>query len=139
MSKGVSPLVASVLLIAATMSIAGILAFWASTFTKTSVESFNNQTITTACNYATFAVYTCAYDANNTRILISLNNNGQVDLKNLVAYVQYSDSSINPINISDTLPQNSLKQFYLNNVSSNFTKIQIRTQCPQLSEETVCR
>lgn len=139
MSKGVSPLVAAVLLIAATMSIAGILAFWASTFVRTQTASFENQTITSECNFATFDVYTCGYDSGASRILLSLNNNGQVNLKNLVAYVQYADGNLTQINMTDALPQNSLKQFYLNGVGSNFTKIIIRTQCPQISKETACR
>jgi flagellin-like protein len=139
MTKGVSPLVASVLLIAATMSIAGILAFWASTFTRTQVESFNNQTIVSACNFATFDVYTCSYDSSAQRILLSLNNNGQVDLKNLVGYVQYPDGNLTNITIGDSLPQNSLKQFYLNGVTSNYTKLIIKTNCPQLSKETPCK
>ena len=139
MTKGVSPLVASVLLIAATMSIAGILAFWASTFTRTQVESFNNQTIVSECNFATFDVYTCSYDSSAQRILLSLNNNGQVNLKNLVGYVQYADGNLTNITIGDSLPQNSLKQFYLNGVTSNYTKLIIKTNCPQLSKETPCK
>ena len=139
MSKGVSPLVAAVLLIAATMSIAGILAFWASTFVRTQTASFENQTITSECNFATFEVYTCTYDASASKVLLSLNNNGQITLKTLSAYVQYADGTLTQINITDSLPQNSLKQFYLNNVNSNYQKIIIRTHCPQLSKETACK
>jgi len=139
MSKGVSPLVAAVLLIAATMSIAGILAFWASTFVRTQTASFENQTLTSECNFATFEVYTCTYDAGSSRISLALNNNGQVALKNLAAYVQYANDTLQQINMTDTLPQNSLKQFYLNDIGSNYSKIIIRTHCPQLSRETPCK
>lgn len=139
MSKGVSPLVASVLLIAATMSIAGILAFWASNFARSQTASFENQTIATECNFATFEFYTCSYDSSNSKILLSLNNNGQVNLKNLVAYVQYGDGSLVPINITDPLPQNSLKQFYLSNISSNYTNIIIKTNCVNLQRSSACK
>ncbi|MFH0711161.1 MAG: archaellin/type IV pilin N-terminal domain-containing protein [Candidatus Aenigmatarchaeota archaeon] len=139
MSKGVSPLVASVLLIAATMSIAGILAFWASNFARTQTAAFENQTIASECNFATFDVYTCSYDLANKKVLLSLNNNGQVNLKDLVAYFQYPNGNLTAFNITDPLPQNVLKQFYISGVTENYSKIIIRTQCSQLSRETACK
>ena len=45
MAKGISPLVATVLLIAVTMTLAGIIAFWGSSFVRTSLPT-ENQTQT---------------------------------------------------------------------------------------------
>ncbi|MEM5868141.1 MAG: hypothetical protein QXG39_09525 [Candidatus Aenigmatarchaeota archaeon] len=42
--KGISPLVAAVLLIAATMSIAGILAYWAASFVRSRTETMGTET-----------------------------------------------------------------------------------------------
>ena len=56
-SKAVSPLVAAVLLIAVTMTIAGMLAYWASGFVRLQTETFSNQSVVSKCNFADFKVY----------------------------------------------------------------------------------
>jgi flagellin-like protein len=91
MRKGISPLVASVLLIAATMSIAGILAYWASSFVSKQTETFENQTVTSECNYADFKIYSCSYNSSSRRLTMILENTRDVTLKNLNVFIFYSN------------------------------------------------
>jgi len=139
MSKGFSPLVAVVLLIAVTMSITGIILLWSSSFVQTQTTSFQNTTLVGECKFATFEIDSCVYNFTSTDLTLSLNNNGQVDLKDLVFYVEYPDGTLDSVNSSENLPHNSLRKFFFSGVEANFSKIIVRTHCPQLSRETVCK
>ena len=57
MMKGLSPLVAAVILIAATMSIAGILSFWTTGFVKHKLNATESSTEEMRCHNAEFKLY----------------------------------------------------------------------------------
>ena len=140
MKKGISPLVAAVLLIAATMSIAGILAYWASSFMKTQTAQFGNQTITGECQYADFQIMKngCTYNSTNKTVALLLENNREVLLKDLVVYINFGNGSVVPVSLNDTLPKGAIRSFSLQGIDS-FTKIIVKTQCPEISEEDDCK
>jgi len=140
MKKGISPLVAAVLLIAATMSIAGILAYWASSFMRTQTSSFENQTITSECQYADFKIYGCSYNSTSTSkpVNLILENYRDVLLKDLVAYVYFTNGTITPVSLNETLPKGAIKSFSINNIDT-FTKILVKTHCPEITRETACQ
>jgi len=137
MKKGISPLVAAVLLIAATMSIAGILAYWASSFMRTQTSSFNNQTVTSECQYADFKIYSCSYNFTSHAISLILENYRDVLLKDLVFYVNFPNSTVIPISMNETLPKGLIKSFSIPNMDT-FTKIIVKTQCAEITRETAC-
>ncbi len=60
-SLGISPLVAAVLLIAVTMTIAGLLAYWATSFVRTSLPETNRTEA--ECRLADFSIYFCSYNS----------------------------------------------------------------------------
>ncbi len=91
--KAISPLVAAVLLVAITMTIAGMLAFWASTFIKTQTETFENQTQQTKCSFASIDIFDCSYDTSSGTLTLVLQNTGGIALQNLTANVIYSDKT----------------------------------------------
>jgi flagellin-like protein len=139
MSKGVSPLVASVLLIAATMSIAGILAYWTSTFVKTSLPEINQTR--EQCKYAGFRIYQCTYSGTTSQLAITLNNYRTVDLKDLVVYAFFPDGiTSSGIKLNETLVPGEFKTYTLNDFPQNFSKIIVSSQiCPDLfPEENSC-
>jgi flagellin-like protein len=138
MRKGISPLVASVLLIAATMSIAGILAYWASSFVSKQTETFENQTLTSECNYAGFNIWQCSYNSSSRKLTIVLENTRDVTLKNLNVFIFYSNSTVSPpISLNDTLTANQFKSFSLENID-DFSSLTVKTQCSGTSKSSSC-
>lgn len=139
--KGISPLVAAVLLIAVTMTIAGALAYWASQFVQTQTTFFSNQTVSSECNFMKYQIYACSYDSNSTRINLILNNIGTVDMTRISAFVLYPNNLIEEKNLNATLNSGALGSFVVPNVTSDFTKIIVRSQCPETVPpvESVCR
>jgi len=138
MKKGISPLVASVLLIAATMSIAGILAYWASSFVSKQTETFENQSVTSECNYAGFKIYSCNYNASTRKLTMILENTRDVALKELNIFIFYPNSTVSsPIHLNDTLTANQFKSFAIDNID-DFSTLTVRTQCSEISKSSSC-
>jgi flagellin-like protein len=138
--KGISPLVAAVLLIAITMTIAGGVAYWVTQFVQKSGDTFqSNATSFTDCGLANVAVRSCVYDVNNTRMTIIVDNIGRIDLSGLAAQVIYSNGSISSYTLNGSIPTNRLQSYILSSVSSDYTSVAIKTSCPAVSAETSCR
>jgi len=137
-AKGVSPLIAAVLLIAATMTLAGVLAWWASGYVKTSIPGLNETQ--QACQNSDFRIYQCSYTASTSKITIVLNNVKSAALSSLNAFVL--DASGNPSNaipLSGSMDAGSFKSWDIINVPSNFTKVIISSaMCPELSRSDPC-
>lgn len=142
MRKGISPLVAAVLLIAATMGIATILTYWASTFIKSSLPEVANQSYS-PCLYADFKIYSCSY-TNSTptkgNITIILKNTMGVELRNLTATVFYSGGIKNyNLQPDDILPANIYKAFTIVDADLPYNKVAITTHCPNVEDELTCQ
>lgn len=137
-SLGISPLVAAVLLIAVTMTIAGLLAYWATSFVRTSLPE-TNQT-EAECRFADFSIYSCAYNSSAQRISLILENLQDVEMINLKTFFIFPNSTVSePILLNGTLPAGGmLKSFQMQNVAENFTKIMVTTHCSEVNKEKVC-
>jgi flagellin-like protein len=135
--KGISPLVAAVLLIAVTMTIAGMLAYWASSFVRTQTEQFENQTIATECSFADFRFYSCSYNSTSYELRFILENFA-VELKNLKAYIIYPNDTITTRDLNETLPAGTMKGFSLSGISPDFSEVIVRTHCTEVSRSTPC-
>mgnify|MGYP001565135112 CR=1 FL=1 len=138
-SKAVSPLVAAVLLIAVTMTIAGMLAYWASGFVRLQTETFSNQSVVSKCNFADFKVYSCSYNSSSQRINLILENIKNIELKNLTAFVVYPDNTIAKFDLGGNLPSGFIKSFPISSVSPDYSSINIKTECPELSVSATCK
>jgi flagellin-like protein len=133
-SKGISPLVAAVLLIAVTMTIAGLLAYWAASFVKTSLPETNETE--TQCRFADFSIYSCTYS--NRTVNLILENTQNVDLEDLKAYFIFSNNTVSDAyDLNETLPSGRLKSFTITSVD-DFSKISIKTHCPDVGKEKTC-
>ncbi len=113
--KGISPLIAAVLLIAFTMAIAGIMATWATTFTR---ERLAGSTEEAECIGA-LDLSTLTFS--NGTISVKIKNLGGINLTNIKVTLEYSDPSKNkadiPIrdyNASDPLQPGSTTFLILN-------------------------
>jgi flagellin-like protein len=95
MKKGISPLIAAVLLVAFTMSVAGLMAAWGTTFTQTNLESLE-------CSNA---LEISSADFENQNITLRLRNKdaGTV-ITNMTMSVIYKDVSNNSEDVHITNP-----------------------------------
>lgn len=142
MEKGISPLVAAVLLIAATMSIATVLTYWASTFVRVSLPPTANETYG-QCLAADFDIYSCSKTSNTTteaNISMVLYNKYAVELKNLTIFAFKIDGTVNSSSPKpdNSLPGNTYKGFTAT-VAWEYNKIAITTHCPTLTKEHPCQ
>ena len=135
--KAISPIVATVLLIAITMTIAGVLAYWSSQFVTQGLPGVNETNI--QCNLAQFEFLSCSYNTTSQVMVFSLNNLKKIDLSNLTAYIQYSNNTIGAgISLNQTLTGNTVKSYSISGISSDFTTLLIKTNCPELSRSITC-
>lgn len=91
--KGISPLIAAVLLIAVTMAIAGVMASWATTFSGGRLSSASTES---EC-IGSLDISSLKFTDQN--ITLKVRNLGEVNLTGLKANVEYDDVSKNKLNI----------------------------------------
>ncbi|MFT4892335.1 MAG: flagellin-like protein [Candidatus Nanohaloarchaea archaeon] len=80
--KGVSPIIASVLLLAVSLAVVGIFSGWAPELAQDVTQSTSNSTYETiACNEASVEIRSAYYSSSD--VTLSVRNNGDEDLNNL--------------------------------------------------------
>jgi len=102
--KGVSPLIATVLLLLVAMGIGALV--WG--FMQEFVQEQTSTAATTStelaeCSKASFKITSCAYTDDANHVLIKLENTGSIDINDFWVNVQYSDGTA-----SQTLDTNDL-------------------------------
>lgn len=136
MRKGISPLIAAVLLIAFTMAIAGIMASWATTFSSGRLSSAQSQ----AECVGALDIGSLRFE--NTTINLRIRNtNEQLNLTGMRAVVEYDDPSKNAeyvlINYNITDPLAPAVTTFLTLDTGDTTKPDkievIASNCPQHS------
>jgi flagellin-like protein len=133
--KGISPIVAAVLLIAITMSIAGILAYWSASYVEKSLPSES----ATTCELGYFVFDMCKYNSSTQNLVFTLDNKRSVGLNNLTVFVLYTNGSVSSGTLlSGDLPGNSVKSFTVSNVPSDFSEIRVKTQCSGVENKDTC-
>jgi len=130
MRKGLSPIVASVILIAATMTIAGILTFWTTGFVSKKLNETSNVNDETTCYGAEFKLHSASYS--NGTLFLRLDNRRNVDLKLENLYLFYPDNSMDTVPLKEfSLKGNEIKQLSpIMGVRPNFVSGKIKTNCP---------
>jgi|AntDeeMinimDraft_5_1070356.scaffolds.fasta_scaffold00046_53 flagellin-like protein len=83
--KGISPILASVLLLAVTISVAGVFSGWAPNLAQTVTDQTSNQTEhRLECNDASAEFISASYESTDSEINIALRNNGRADFEELI-------------------------------------------------------
>lgn len=132
--KGISPLVAAVLLIAATMSIAGILAYWASSFVRSSLPEINKTDV--ECSGSNFNVYAASYNSTTKNFTMMLENTGVYNVKISKIDFVYADMSVESHDVNGVLSvSGALNTFVVASVTQNYQKYRVISTCPQLVVE----
>ncbi len=93
MKKGISPLVATVLLIGVTMALAGVMASWATQFSSTRLDRTNQDV---QCIGA-LDISSLKFDSGV--VTLKIRNIGDINLTNLKANLEYATVSLNKADI----------------------------------------
>ncbi len=129
--KGISPLVAVIMLIAFTLIIAGILAGWATQFAETQSETL------TVCLNSKIFLTRGVYNPDDSTLTIFVINQGKTDLT-LTTTLTYSNETRHPggvVILKDAFElkagSETGKQFVINDVSDDLEKVEVRSsRCP---------
>ncbi len=85
MRKGISPIVASVLLLAVTMSTVVIFSSWAPNLAEDVTDRTTNQTLNTLnCDKASINTVSAYYNSSSTNLTVTARNTGNVPLEKVV-------------------------------------------------------
>ncbi len=139
--KGVSPLVASVLLISFTMAIAAILATWATQYMTQQTNTLTTKGNEANCVYARMNLDTYSYDKVANQLIMIVNNDGRIGLQNFTLFL-YNGSGISRIPLetdasvtnrqNTTLSPGEPRSFIVNGVA-NVTRFKVVSNCPEYS------
>ncbi|MEM7822654.1 MAG: archaellin/type IV pilin N-terminal domain-containing protein [Candidatus Aenigmatarchaeota archaeon] len=122
--RGISPLVATFLLIAFTLVVAGVLAGWATNLAQ------QQRAEAELCAAAKFMIKGATYDSGTSTLSILIDNWGTVDL-NISANLIFADGNVRPETFY--VPRQSVKSFQLSDVASNLNEISMRSiRCPMV-------
>ena len=131
--KGLSPLIAAVILIAATMTIAGILALWVSNYMTSELIRAEEAGITggTRCLGAEFELHSGRLVSNQLTLIV--NNKRSIDLDLTYLYLIAPNNELDTVLINETLRGNEIKSLLLPITKPNFLTGEIKTNCPDVS------
>jgi flagellin-like protein len=132
--KGISPLVATIMLIAFTLIIAGIISAFVVNFTET------QQTQIKSCVDARVLLQRAAYDSTNRTLSLTIYNYGKVDLK-IQAILTYPSTNPQPFLVSNSTKDvraGGIEILKIENVTSDLDTVKVQstkcerpcTECP---------
>ena len=92
--KGVSPLIASVLLIAFTVAVAGIISGWLQGFTRSTTSTVTSQSNTElVCSYAGISLSSVKYGSSDLSLSGKIENTGQVGIGSITLQIFFTNGS----------------------------------------------
>jgi flagellin-like protein len=131
MSKAISPLVATVLLIAITMTLAGIVAFWGSSFVRTSLPTENQTQTLQACTGGSIRLISSSYNSTSNTFSMTIYNDGtqKLTLTN-ITFIYADKADAKEINAEISPAQVFVKA--IDNVTNGYNSFMISTNCPNV-------
>ena len=146
MKKGVSPLIATVLLIAFTVAVAGVISIWITGFASESTETVTNQTdIELYCSNGGVGVSDLRYC--NSYLAGIIQNTGLVDLSGITAQVTFQNAtpaqtiyleqngSATTNSSKMVLSPRQIASFNITIGGSNYHRIHIYTNCANVYDD----
>jgi flagellin-like protein len=123
-SKGISPLVAVIMLIAFTMIVAGILAGWATRFAT------EQRSMLEKCVRSNIVIKRATYDTTTDNLTLMLYNAGTVPLRGFQAQVTYNQNG--PLlpstwSIPNSIDANTFETFVHNVTNTSIDFVEIRS------------
>lgn len=131
--KAISPIVATVLLIAIVIVIAGIMNIWLSNFTKSTKDIKSEAEGQTGCSNAKISFQSIKYC--NSSLSGIIYNEGMVDLGNLTIYVLYQNGTQQKNDLNKTLNAGYMTAFSMT-INSGYSYVELLTNCTVHGTET---
>lgn len=118
--KGISPILASVLLLAVTISVAGVFSGWAPNIAQTVTDETSNQTTHRLdCNKASATLVSAAYNiSGNEDVDVTLRNNGRADFKKLILVAFDSNDGLMKQTTNISVDRGAISNDTISSVSS---------------------
>jgi flagellin-like protein len=138
--KGVSPLVASVLLIAFAIAVAGLYSGWITSFTKTTTEEVQEQSEKrVTCSYGGIALDDVKYNRTTGNMSGTVENTDLISLGNIDFEIFYANASRGKLDLNMILEpgeKNTFNRQLLDmNITNNYNKIRVITNCSNVYDE----
>ena len=143
MKKGISPFIASVLLIAFAVTVAGVYGGWFQSFIKTitgTVEEREEKRV--ECIYGGIALDDVQYDntSGSGYITGSIENTDIIPLGNIDIEIFYDNATRQKIDLNEELESGEKKTFNetlgcSNKYNCNYDKVRIYTNCSDVDDE----
>lgn len=148
--KGISPLIATVLLIAFTVAVAGIVSLWVTSFAKTATQQTENKSLTQiTCAYGAISLSDVNFCGTRGEVSGRLSNKGQIALNSIRVQVIYANGSfptfdlclagssvINCSTANLTINPSYLYGFNITGLSSGFSNVNVITDCAGVTDIT---
>lgn len=146
--KGVSPLVATVLLIAFVVAVAGIIATWATSFAKDQTELVQEQsTLSITCGYGKVSMKDVSYSTSTGKLAGTIENKGSIALGTMRLGIVYQNASSQTVDLCSTssgavscstsnlsLTSAQLAAFNVTIGGANFDSVKLITNCTEASD-----
>jgi flagellin-like protein len=132
--KAISPIVATVLLIAIVIVIAGIMNIWLSNFTKSTKDINSEAEGQTGCSNAKILFQNIKYCNGSLSGIIY--NEGMGDLGNLTIYVLYQNGTQQKNDLNKTLNAGYMTAFNMT-MNSGYSYVELLTNCTVHGTETI--
>ncbi len=138
MNKGISPLIASVLLIAFTLAIAGIYSGWINSLIKsTTTEVQQSSETRVTCSYGGIALSNLKYNttASNGNITGTIENTDIIALGNIDIEIFFTNATRYVSELNRTLQSGEKDTFKIFINTTTYDKIRVRTNCSNVFDE----
>lgn len=141
MRKGVSPFIASVLLIAFAIAVAGLYSGWITSFVEETTEEVGERSEKrVTCSYGGIALDDLEYNKTIANLSGTVENTDIIVLGNIDFEIFYSDASRDKLDLNmmlepgerDTFNQNVIN---MNRTDIDYTKIRAITNCSNVNDE----
>ncbi|MDI6825713.1 MAG: hypothetical protein QMD36_00765 [Candidatus Aenigmarchaeota archaeon] len=134
--KGISPVIASVLLIAFTIAVAALYSGWITSFTKRTTEEVGERSEKrVTCTYGGIALDDVKYNQTAGNLTEGfVENTDIIDLGNIDFEIFYTNGTREKSDQNMTLEPGERKPFTIVN-TSNYDKIRVITNCSNVNDE----
>lgn len=135
--KGISPILASVLLLAVTISVAGVFSGWAPNIAQAVTSQTENQTQHRLdCNEASATLVSATYNiSGNEDVDVTLRNNGRADFKELIIAAFDSNNALMTQTDNITVESGELTNESITGVNPEPSYIQLYSEkCGDVSD-----
>ena len=141
MKKGVSPFIASVLLIAFAIAVAAIFSGWLSSFTQTTTEEVQEHSEKrVTCSYGGIALEDVEYNKTTGNFSGKVENTDIITLGDVDFEIFYTDASRDKLDLNMTLDPGEKDTFNqnvnnMNSSTNSYNKIRVVTNCSNVYDE----